>query len=483
MTTTNEAPNSHRMLTEVPMDPAPLDRFDALIGPDNAARLRAEADRVRVLLDGRTVWNVNSTDTGGGVAEMLHALLPYVVGVGVDARWIVIEADEEFFAVTKRLHNRLHDEPGDGGELDDNARVAYERTLAANRDELLALVAPHDIVMFHDPQTAGLIPAVKERGARVVWRCHIGADSPGRLAHEAWDFLRPYVEVADRVVFTCNEHVWDGLDRSRVALIAPSIDGFSAKNQELDEPTIAAILDAAGIIEGSGDAPATYVGRDGVAAEVRRQAEMIEDAPLVGALPIVVQVSRWDRLKDPVGVIDGFAQHVAPTTDAQLVLAGPETAAVADDPEGAEVMAEVIAARDRLDPSVRARVHLACLPMADEDENSAIVNALQRRADVVVQKSLAEGFGLTVAEAMWKCRPVVASARGGIKEQIIDGETGLLVDDPEDLRQYGAAVVKLIDDHDLARRLGDAAHRRVLDHFLAPRHLLQYAEVVTELSG
>jgi trehalose synthase len=264
-------------------------------------------------------------------------------------------------------------------------------------------------------------------------------------------------------------------------LVAPSIDAFSAKNQELDEPSVAAILDAAGILEGPGDAPATFVGPDGAAVEVRRQAEMIQDAPLDGALPIVVQVSRWDRLKDPVGVIDGFAQHIAPTTGAQLVLAGPESAAVADDPEGTEVMAEVIAARDRLDPAMRARVHLACLPMEDEDENSAIVNALQRRADVVVQKSLAEGFGLTVAEAMWKCRPVVASARGGIKEQIIDGETGLLVDDPEDLRHYGAAVVRLIDDRDLASRLGNAAHQRVLEHFLAPRHLRQYAEMITEL--
>jgi len=483
MTTTNERPTSHRMLTDVPMEPAPLGRFEPLIGADHAATLRTEAERVCRLLDGRTVWNVNSTDKGGGVAEMLHALLPYVVGAGIDARWIVIEADEEFFAVTKRLHNRLHDEPGDGGELDNEARAAYERTLAANRDELLARVQPGDIVMFHDPQTAGLIPAVKDKGAGVVWRCHIGADSPGRLAHEAWDFLRPYVAAADRVVFTCEQHVWTGLDAARIALVAPSIDAFSAKNQELDDPSVAAILDAAGIIETSGDTSASYVGRDGVAALVRRRAEMIEDAPLDDSLPIVVQVSRWDRLKDPVGVIDGFARYVAPTTDAQLVLAGPESAAVADDPEGAEVLAEVIAVRDRLEPAVRSRVHLACLPMHDEDENSAIVNALQRRADVVVQKSLAEGFGLTVAEAMWKRRPVVASGRGGIKAQVIDGRTGLLLDDPEDLREFGDTVVTLLTDHDLAARLGDAAHEHVLQHFLAPRHLLQYAEIVTQLCG
>jgi trehalose synthase len=482
MTTTNGTDRQHHMLTEVPIDCAPLDRFDDLIGPDEASALHAATGQSRGLLAGRTVWNVNSTDKGGGVAEMLHALLPYVIGAGIETRWLVIEADDDFFEVTKRIHNRLHDEPGDGGALDDAARSSYERTLARNRDELVPMMQPGDVVVLHDPQTAGLIPVLKERGLNVVWRCHVGVDAPGELTRDAWAFLHPYVDRADRVVFTREEHVWEGLDRSRVVLVAPSIDPFSAKNQELDEQTVEAILDVAGVVRSSTvSAPASFIGRGGVPGTVRDRAEMIEDAVLDGSSPIVVQVSRWDRLKDPVGVLVGFAEHIAPATDAHLVLAGPESAAVADDPEGAGVMADVIAARERLEPGVRARVHLACLPMSDEDQNSAIVNALQRRAAVVVQKSLAEGFGLTVAEAMWKHRPVVASARGGIKEQVQHCESGLLVDDPEDLTEFGAAVVRLLTDHDLAARLGDAAHERVREHFLPPRHLRQYAGIVADL--
>src|SRR4051812_49109854 len=199
------------ILSEAEIGSASIDRFEPIIGPEAAQRLRVAAERIRSELDGRTVWNVNSTDKGGGVAEMLHALLPYARGAEIDTRWLVIDADDEFFTVTKRLHNRLHDQAGDGGALDDSARAAYERTLTANRDALLTRVEPQDVVLFHDPQTAGLIPAVKETGAAVVWRCHIGADDPGASAREGWDFLRPYLDPADRLVFTCRGHVWSGI--------------------------------------------------------------------------------------------------------------------------------------------------------------------------------------------------------------------------------------------------------------------------------
>ena len=189
-------------------------------------------------------------------------------------------------------------------------------------------------------------------------------------------------------------------------------------------------------------------------------------------------MSRWDRLKDPLGVLAGFAEHVhAEDEDPHLVLAGPDVAAVADDPEGAEVFAEVEAAWRDLPRAVRRRVHLALLPMDDADENAVIVNALQRRADVVVQKSLAEGFGLTVAEAMWKGRPVVASRVGGIQDQIEDGMTGRLVD-PRDLAAFGENVSALLVDPHGAERMGEAAQRRVRDLFLGPRHLGQYVDLL-----
>jgi len=195
-----------------------------------------------------------------------------------------------------------------------------------------------------------------------------------------------------------------------------------------------------------------------------------------------VQVSRWDRLKDPAGVLRAFAQGIAPATDAHLVLAGPSTAAVADDPEGAVVLTEIVAQAEHLSPELRARVHLFSLPMDDLQENAIIVNALQRRADVVVQKSLAEGFGLTVAEAMWKARPVVASAVGGVQDQIVDGESGVLVE-AEDLDGFARVVTGLLGDPARAEWMGHNARERVRGAFLGARHLEQYVDLFEGVRG
>jgi trehalose synthase len=196
---------------------------------------------------------------------------------------------------------------------------------------------------------------------------------------------------------------------------------------------------------------------------------------------LVVQVSRWDALKDPLGVMQGFADHIAPATDAHLVLAGPSVEAVSDDPEGAQVLADAKDLWSELPADTKERVHLACLPMDDLEENAAIVNALQRRSDVIVQKSIAEGFGLTVAEGMWKARPVVASKIGGIQDQIEHGDSGMLIDDPRDLRRYGQLVVDLLKDPDGAERVGAKAKERVQEKFLGPRHLMQYLEIFQKL--
>jgi trehalose synthase len=187
-------------------------------------------------------------------------------------------------------------------------------------------------------------------------------------------------------------------------------------------------------------------------------------------------VSRWDRLKDPGGVLHAFAEGIASCTDAHLVLAGPSTAAVADDPEGPAVLADMVTKVSRMPAALRERVHLLSLPMEDLQENAAIVNALQRRADVIVQKSIAEGFGLTIAEAMWKARPVVASAVGGIQDQIVDGESGLLVQ-PNDLHGFASAVTGLLEDPARAEWMGHNARERVRGAFLGARHLEQYVDL------
>jgi trehalose synthase len=468
------------MLDLVTIGSLPLESFDDVLPAPAAQALHRAEQLGRAELAGRRIWCVNSTARGGGVAEMLGPLLAYARGSGIDARWAVIDGDPAFFTVTKRIHNRLHGIPGDGGPLGPAERAAYEAALARNADELCALVAPGDVVLLHDPQTAGLIARVRACGARAIWRCHVGLDVPNALAREAWAFLEPYVLQADAYVFSREAFVWDELDPARRAIIAPSIDVFAPKNAELAAETVDAILVAAGLREGAGGAP-VFRRMDGSPGTVEHRAKLLETRPLHAGERFVLQVSRWDSLKDPLGVIDGFVGHVAPHSDAHLMYAGPDVTAVADDPEGAQVYALACDRWRELAPEARERVHLALLPMTDSDENATIVNALQRRADVVVQKSLAEGFGLTVAEAMWKRRAVVASRIGGIQDQIQHGVSGLLLDDPVDLGAYGAAVVELLGSPERAAAMGEAAHERVRERFLGTHSLLDYLALFERL--
>jgi trehalose synthase len=460
-------------------------RFEGVLDPDQSRRFVRRLDRAADRLAGRRLWHVNSTEEGGGVAEMLHFLLGYLSGAGIDARWVVLEGNEDFFEVTKRLHHLLHGRPGDGRGVDELARGAYEQTLKEALAELQRLVGPGDVVFLHDPQTAGLAPELKRLGATVVWSCHVGIDQPNDRARTAWDFLRPYVQAADAYVFSRPAYCWEGLDRERMAVIPPCIDAFAPKNQPLAPPAVDAILRAAGILDArEGDRAAAVFRRlDGSPGRVVRRAEMIQDEPIPPGVPIVVQVSRWDPLKDPLGVLQGFNRHVPDRLGAHLVLAGPAASSVSDDPESEEVLRQVRRAAAALPTAARARLHLACLPMDDLDENGAMVNALQRRADVIVQKSLAEGFGLTVAEAMWKARPVLASRVGGIQDQITHGRTGLLLDDPSDLAAFGRATATLLERHEWAARLGQEAHRRVRQDYLAPRRLTQELDLIQRLTG
>jgi len=461
----------------------PFERFESVMDAEGYTQFREAVERARQLLDGRVVWNVNSTSRGGGVAEMLVSLLAYANGAGVNARWEVISGTDPFFALTKRIHNNLHSAPGDGGDLGEAEEAIYAEALAPNIAEFVDMVSPDDVVIVHDPQPSGLIAPLKEKGVAVIWRCHVGIDTPSELSRRAWSFLLPKVEPADAYVFSREAFVWEGLDDDKIQLIAPVIDAFSPKNQDLSPETVGAILVATGLQEdGGGDADPCYTREDGSPERVVRSATVWEGRPLRSSDPVVLQVSRWDRLKDPIGVIGGFVDHVLPHTDAHLVYAGPDVAAVADDPEGKEVLDEAIALFEGLAPEAQERLHLVAVPMDDLEENAAIINALQRRADVVVQKSIAEGFGLTVAEGMWKARPVVATRIGGIQDQIEDGVSGVLLDDPMDLEAYGAAVRGLLQDPERARAMGRAAQERVRGEFLAVRSLMQYLDLIQKIT-
>jgi len=469
-----------RTLTEIHIATYSIERFRDLLG-DGFAEVEEAARHGREAFKGRAVWHVNSTARGGGVVELLTSLLAYTRGAGVDARWLVIEGNPDFFRLTKLIHNNLHGWAGDGVVGDGPAHELYQSTLAPCAEELQRRVAAGDIVYCHDPQTAGLVQPMVDAGAIVVWRCHVGVDRPNDAVRAAWRFLLPYVTPAHSCVFSRREFVWEGLASEQVWIVPPSIDVFSPKNQELAPDVVDGILAATGLAPSdAATAPPVYTRGDGSPARVDRRSEIDQDGPIDPRAHLISQVSRWDRLKDPAGVITGYAEH-AGELDADLLLAGPSVAAVSDDPEGADVLASVRELRASLPPEVRERVHLACLPMDNVEENAAIVNAIQRRSTIVVQKSLAEGFGLTVAEAMWKGKPVVAGRAGGIQDQIVDGVTGILLADPSDLDGFAAACAGLLDDPARAAEIGVAAREWVISHFLGSRHLIQYMRLLEGL--
>jgi trehalose synthase len=470
-------------LEEVHVAALTPDRLLPLIGPERAEQFELVALNARKLLAGRRILNVNSTSSGGGVAEMLRTLVAYARGAGIDVQWIVIKGDPEFFEMTKRIHNKLHGAPGDGGPLGPNERRHYEEVSRANAAELLALIRPRDIVLLHDPQTAGLAHALVRAGVFVVWRCHIGADTTNEHVEQAWGFLSPYLDDVHAYVFTRPAFVPGWADPRRVFVIPPSIDPFSSKNQQMKTADVEAVLHYVGLLEGDHPPPvAAYTLEDGSPGRIDHHVDVLQTGPPPPAdAPLVVQVSRWDPLKDMAGVMTGFAEHVDGSSAAHLLLAGPVVTGVADDPEGAATLEKCIEVWRQLPHAERSRIHLACLPMRDADENAAIVNAIQRHAAVVTQKSVAEGFGLTVAEAMWKAKPIVASAVGGIVDQIVPGEHGLLIDDPRDLASFGQAVRQLLDDPGYAEELGENARRRAVAEFLGDRHLGQYAQLFAQL--
>ena len=470
-------------MKEVDIASASPRRFDPLLGPRRADEFGGVLAEAAEMFRGRTVWHVNSTERGGGVAEMLQSVLRYLVGGGLRTRWMVIEGDDDFFAVTKRLHYLLHGAAADDGSLGPGERLVYERALEAEAMRMAELVRPGDPVVLHDPQTVGLAPVLARAGAHIVWICHVGADAPNDVARRAWAFLMPYLAHTGAQVFSRKEYVFEGLDPARVLVAPPCIDVFSPKNQDLDDATVSAILGSSGIVPAHGGGRPAFTTESGATRVLSATATMVEAVPVPSSAPLVSQVSRWDPLKDHAGVMDGFVRHVPAGTGAHLVLAGPSPDSVADDPSGAVVFDALRRSWASLDAADQQRVHLACIPMRDVDENAAIVNALQRRSDVIVQKSIAEGFGLTVTEAMWKSRPVVATRVGGIQDQITDGRSGLLVDDPTDVAAVGRAVRGVLADRDTAAALGRGAHARVLEEYLAPCWYTRLVRAMTTLAS
>ena len=387
-----------------------LDAYRDIAPEDQLDEIRLLAD---VLRD-RSIQHVNSTRVGGGVAEILRRFVPLTESLGIRAVWDVITGTPRFYEITKAFHNALQ------GEEADLSRDDFDAYLDCVRDNAARLTLAGDVIVIHDPQPAYLLEFQRPDGVHAVWRCHIDVSHPNE---RVWRFLRRAISKYQAAIFHVPQFAQD-LTIPQL-LIAPSIDPLSDKNRELDEAEITAVTDRFGI-------------------DRKR--------------PILVQVSRFDRFKDPLGVIAAY-RLVRQTFDCQLVLAG---GGADDDPEGAEVLAEVREAAAG-DPDIFV-LELAA-------DSHLEINALQRTATVVLQKSLREGFGLTVSEALWKGKPVIAGAVGGIPSQVVNGANGFLVHSPE-----GAAfrLRFLLSHPKQARRMGSHGREHVRRNFLITRHLRDY---------
>ena len=285
-----------------------VSQLESVIGASRYEQLAQAADQLRPVLAGRTIWNVNSTAAGGGVAEMLQVLVGYIEDLDFPIGWLVITGDARFFAITKRLHNQIHGDPA-GGPFDAAEADHYARMLAANAVELVGRVRPGDVVLLHDPQTAGLAAPLAQAGARVVWCCHIGVDWENEATRAAWDFLRPHLAAAQAYVFSRQKYVPSWIPAQKAWIIPPSIDPFSPKNQPLDPETVRAILVKLGVLDDAAPTvPPRFVRRDGDMDIVTRPADVIGEGRPGPGDPMLVQVSRWDRLKDMAGVMRGFAR-------------------------------------------------------------------------------------------------------------------------------------------------------------------------------
>ena len=397
-----------------------LEKYVPIVGAEVIDHLRHLAEPLR----GSRVVHVNSTREGGGVAEILSWLIPFKQELGLETSWEVIEGGPEFYQCTKSFHNGLQGAPV---AIPPRQLAAYEQTNRDNAERLRGLLSEADFVFIHDPQPAPLLQFCPEHKGKWVWRCHIDLSRPHRAV---WKYLRDWVGSYDA-------SIWSLADFAQplphpLYLIAPSIDPLSQKNRDLYPGEVDAVFDRHG---------------------------------LDPDLPLITQVSRYDRFKDPLGVIRSY-QLAREYTPLQLVLAG---GGAADDPEGEEVLREVREAAGD-DPNI----HILLLPADSHRE----INALQRASTIVLQKSTREGFGLTVTEALWKGKPVIGGNTGGIRLQVINHQTGFLVSTPE-----GAAlrIRYLLRNRDHLAEMGERGRALVLDNFLVTRHLREYLTLMHAL--
>jgi trehalose synthase len=410
------------MLQTVDVGERSLDAYRS-IAPDE---MLDELVREAVALRGARVLHINATPYGGGVSELLRSMVPLLNDLGLIADWKVISGDDAFFGVTKKIHNGLQGAPE---LLTDAERAAYERTSERNAE---LLHERYDFVFIHDPQPAAILPLHGKGDARWIWRCHIDTSEPNP---DTWMFLRDYLTEYDAAVFTMDEFTPPDFPIARVEIMPPAIDPLSPKNLELPEATARQILGWIGVRMSN---------------------------------PLITQVSRFDPWKDPLGVIQAYRLAREEVPNLALVLAG---SMALDDPEGWDVYQEIMA-ESASDPLIHVFTNLTGVGNIE-------VNAFQRLSDVIVQKSIREGFGLVVSEALWKGTPVVAGRAGGIPLQLANGLSELLVDTVE---ETAATIIRLLRNPEHAQALGARGRERVRQHFLLPRLLLNEISLMLDLA-
>lgn len=477
----------------------PLSLSDYADRPEFAplvSELRAEATLIAPRMSGRTVWMINSTDKGGGVAEMLPHLIPLMEELGISVRWAVIQTDKlPFFKLTKRLHNLLHGDGRGGTDLGADDAKLYEEVNRNNVESLSRHLGAYDVLVVHDPQPLPLGHMLAENShRRFLWRCHIGLPEHTEATRAAWNFMAPYFKHTNHSMFSAPEYIPSMLS-GRASILHPAIDPLSHKNRDLSINKTIGILCNAGLQRAHHAVPT----RD-FEHRVRRLSSTgaYETPDEFGLLfrPIVLQVSRWDRLKGWVPLLDGFLKLKKQVREgkadaerdrnkkrlahARLVLAGPDPATIQDDPEGVAVFEELKARYQKLDKQDQEDVAILVLPMESRKENALIVNALQRCASVVTQNSLQEGFGLTVTEAMWKGLAVVGSGACGIRQQIRDQIDGRLIQHSENSDEIADKLYEMIVDTSGRFMLGRRARRRVYESFLVFTQLRRYMRLFAE---
>lgn len=469
------------------------------------ADLRAEARALVPVIAKRKIWMINSTAKGGGVAEMLPTMVSVLRDLGLDVEWLTItpgDDAEAFFSLTKKLHNLIHGlgEPS----FSDEERSLYREVSTRLADELEPRLDDGDVLVIHDPQPAGVGALLEERNPALVsiWRCHIGLDEDLPETRAAWDFLRPFVGTYDHAVFSAPEYIPPFL-AGKSTIIAPAIDPLTAKNQRLSAHALVGILCNSGLMTEHQPVlrpdyahQAQRLGPDGAFHAAIPSAS---DGDEVGMLyrPIVTQISRWDRLKGWFPLLEGFAllkRSVDRMTDLEgisrrrlelvrLILAGPDPASVQDDPEGKEVLDELIEAYRGLEPAIQQDVALLSLPMESRRENALMVNALQRCSSVVVQNSIREGFGLTATEAMWKRTPVMASTACGLRQQVRDQIDGRMHSDATDAREIAELLVEMLGAVKEREQWGRNAELHVYDEFLIFAQMRKWLRLLARAKG